>query len=168
MKSFVANLASKFEISPGGSRAAVVLYSTRATTAIRFRDHTNSQSFATAVRRLRHERGYTRIDLALRRAYFDLFSPRVNTRFIAPKIVFVLTDGEQTKATGYIPLDRASERLKSAGVRVIAIGIGNSVKTNELKQIASSDKDVIITKSFDTLLATVEPLTKSACEGIEG
>ena len=168
MKTFVGNLAAKFQISPGGSRAAVVLYSTTATTAIRFRDYTNSASFSRAVQRLRHERGFTRIDLALRRAYFDLFSLRANSRFLAPKIAFVLTDGEQTKARGFTPLDRASGLLKSVGVRVIAIGVGKYVKRDELKLIASSEKDVIIAQSFDDLLAAVEPLTKSACEGIEG
>lgn len=42
------------------------------------------------------------------------------------------------------------------------------MKEEELKMIASSDEDVIITDSFDGLLAQVEPLTRSACEGIEG
>ena len=168
MKTFVSNLAAKFQISSGGSRAAVVLYSTRATTPIRFRDHTSPRSFSSAVQRLRHERGYTRIDLALTRAYFDLFSTRVNSRFLVPKFAFVLTDGAQTQTSGYTPLDRASKRLKDVGVRVIAIGIGKRVNTDELKQIASSDKDVIIAQSFDKLLAIVEPLTSSACEEIEG
>ena len=168
VKTFVANLASKFQISPSGSRVAVVLYSTQASTPIRFGAYTSAETFKAAVQRLRHERGYTRIDLALRSAYFDLFRSRVNTRFLAPKIAFVLTDGEQTKAEGYTPLDREASRLKNIGVRIISIGIGKNVKRDELKQIASSEKDVIVTKTFDTLLATTEELIRTACEGIEG
>ena len=167
MKTFVSTLAERFKISPGGSRAAVVQYSTRATTVISFRVHNNPQTFARAVQRLRHERGYTRIDLALTRAYFDLFRPRVNSRFLVPKIAFLLTDGEQTKQFGYTPLNQASQRLKDVGVRLIAIGIGGNVKRGELEQIASSKKDVIIADSFDKLLAVVESLTQTACEGIE-
>ena len=147
---------------------AVVLYSSRASTPIRFGAYTSAETFRRAVQRLRHERGFTRIDLALRKAYFDLFSSRVNARFLAPKIAFVLTDGEQTKELGYTPLDRAASTLKNVGVRIISIGIGKNVKRDELKQIASSEKDVVVTKSFDTLLATTEELIRTACEGIEG
>lgn len=167
VKTFVANLASNFNISPGGSRAAVVLYSTDASTDIKFTDFTSSESFARAVQRLRHQRGFTRIDLALQRAYYDLFSPRATSRYDVPKIAFVLTDGEQTPSPGALPLDRAAKFLKNEGVRLIAIGIGKNVKNEELKSIASSDKDVILADTFDGLLAEVEPLTKSACEGLE-
>lgn len=167
VKTFVANLASNFNISPGGSRAAVVLYSTDASTDIKFTDFTSSESFARAVQRLRHQRGFTRIDLALQRAYYDLFSPRATSRYDVPKIAFVLTDGEQTPSPGALPLDRAAKFLKNEGVRLIAIGIGKNVKNEELKSITSSDKDVILADTFDGLLAEVEPLTKSACEGLE-
>ncbi len=146
----------------------MVVYSTGASTDIQFTDHSTSESFARAVQRLRHQRGFTRIDLALQRAFFDLFGRRGTARFLVPKIAFVLTDGEQTATAGAIPLDRASGWLKSAGVRLIAIGVGRNVNEQELKTIASSDDDVIITDSFDGLLAQVDPLTKAACEGIEG
>ena len=165
----MADLGAKFNISPGGSRAAVVVYSTSASTEIQFTEHSSPDSFARAVQRLRHQRGFTRIDLALLRAYFDLFSRRGTARgFLVPKIAFLLTDGEQTPAPGAMRLDRAAGLLKGAGVRLIAIGVGRRVNEEELKMIASSDEDVIITDDFDSLLAEVEPLTRTACEGIEG
>ncbi|CAH3148677.1 unnamed protein product, partial [Porites evermanni] len=107
MKTFVSKMVEQFNISPAGSRAAVVQYSTKATTVIRF--------------------GFS-----------------------------------------YTPLDEASQLMKDVGVLVIAIGIGKSVKREELEQIASSKKDVIIAKSFDDLLPAVESLTQTACEDIEG
>ena len=167
VKTFVANLAAKFNISPRGSRAAVVLYSTSASTVIKFTDFTSSQSFTSAVQSLEHQRGFTRIDLALQRAYYDLFNRRATSRYDVPKLAFVLTDGEQTQSPGAIPLKRASRFLKDVGVRLITIGIGSNVNKNELKTIASSDKDVITADTFDDLLAQVEPLTKSACEGFQ-
>lgn len=168
VKNFVVELASKFDISPGGSRAAVVVYSTRATTRIRFTDHSTYGSFANAVQRLRHERGYTRIDLALQKALFDVFSSRGKPRFLVPKIAFVLTDGEQTRAPKQIPLDEVSDLLKKRGVRIISIGIGKRVNKNQLTVIASSEKDVVIADSFDGLVSEVEPLFQSACKGNEG
>ena len=169
VKNFVVELASKFDISPGGSRAAVVVYSTRATTRIRFTDHSTYGSFANAVQRLRHERGYTRIDLALQRAYFDVFSRRGKPRFLVPKIAFVLTDGEQTRVENGPSLEEVSDRLKKkAGVRIISIGIGKRVNKNQLTVIASSEKDVVIAESFDGLVSKVEPLFQSACKGNEG
>ena len=168
VKNFVVELASKFDISPGGSRAAVVVYSTRATTRIRFTDHSTYGSFANAVQSLRHERGYTRIDLALQRAYFDVFGPRGKPRFLVPKIAFVLTDGEQTRAPKQKSLDEVSDLLKKRGVRIISIGIGKRVNKNQLTVIASSEKDVVIAESFDGLVSEVEPLFQSACKGNEG
>ena len=168
VKNFVVELASKFDISPGGSRAAVVVYSTRATTRIRFTDHSTYGSFANAVQRLRHERGYTRIDLALQKAYLDVFGPRGKPRFLVPKIAFVLTDGEQTKAPKQKSLDEVSDLLKKRGVRIISIGIGKRVNKNQLTVIASSEKDVVIAESFDGLVSEVEPLFQSACKGNEG
>ena len=168
VKNFVVELASKFDISPGGSRAAVVVYSTRATTRIRFTDHSTYGSFANAVQRLRHERGYTRIDLALQRAYLDVFGPRGKSRFLVPKIAFVLTDGEQTRNGNELSLEVVSDRLKKKGVRIISIGIGKRVDKSQLTVIASSEKDVVIAESFDGLVSEVEPLFQSACKGNEG
>ena len=165
VKTFVANLAANFNISPGGSRAAVVLYSTSASTDIKFTDFTSSESFGRAVQQLTHQRGFTRIDLALQRAYYDLFSSRAVSRYDVPKLAFLLTDGEQTPSPDAIPLDRAARFLKNEGVRLITIGIGKNVKEEELKSIASSEKDVILADTFDGLLKEVEPLTESACEG---
>lgn len=167
VKTFVATLAANFNISPRGSRAAVVLYSTQASTVIKFTDFTSSATFASAVQRLEHQRGFTRIDLALQRAYYDLFNRRATSRYDVPKLAFVLTDGEQTPAPGAISLERAARFLKDEGVRLIAIGIGDNVKTDELKAIASSDKDVITADTFDGLSAQVKPLTKAACEGFQ-
>ena len=169
VKNFVVELASKFHISPGGSRAAVVVYSTRATTRIRFTDHSTYGSFANAVQSLRHERGYTRIDLALEKAYFDVFSLRGKPRLLVPKIAFVLTNGEQTRVENGPSLEEVSDRLKKkAGVRIISIGIGKRVNKNQLTVIASSEKDVVIAESFDGLVSKVEPLFQSACKGNEG
>ena len=168
VKNFVVELASKFDISPGGSRAAVVVYSTRATTRIRFTDHSTYGSFANAVQRLRHERGYTRIDLALQKANLDVFGSRGKSRFLVPKIAFVLTDGEQTRNGNELSLKVVSDRLKKKGVRIISIGIGKRVDKSQLTVIASSEKDVVIAESFDGLVSEVEPLFQSACKGNEG
>ena len=166
MKTFVANLAEQFQISPSGSRAAVVLYSTRATVSFKFGAYTNPETFRKAVMALKHERGFTRIDLALINAYYFVF--RGNTRFLVPKLIFVLTDGEQTKTGSYTPLNRASSRLKKEGVRIIAIGIGKNVNMDELKQITSSEKDIIVAKTFDDLSQFLSPLLKTACDDVVG
>ena len=168
VKTFVATLAASFNISTGGSRVAVVLYSTGATTAIKFDDFTSADSFERAVQLLKHERGYTRIDLALQRAYYDLFSRRGSARYDVPRIVFLLTDGEQTKDPQALSLARMARLIKDQQVRIIAIGIGKEVQTQELMTIATNEKDVIQADVFDDLLDKVQPLTQSACESFLG
>ena len=162
MKTFVANLAEKFQISPSGSRAAVVLYSTNATVSFTFGTYTSPETFRKAVMDLKHERGFTRIDHALKKAYHSLF--RGNTRFLAQKLIFVLTDGKQTKSEPYTRLDTASSPLKREGIRIIAIGIGKKVNMGELRQITSSEKDIIVAETFDDLSQFLNPLLKTACD----
>ena len=168
VKTFVSNLAASFNISPGGSRVAVVLYSTGATTAIKFDDFTSADSFERAVKLLKHERGFTRIDLALQRTYYDLFGRRGSSRYEVPKIAFLITDGKQTEDSQALSLGKMARLIKDQRVRIVAIGVGKQVETQELMTIATNEKDVIQADTFDNLLEKVQPIAESACESFLG
>ena len=54
--------------------------------------------------------------------------------------------------------------MKAAGVRRIAIGIGNEIDKGELVQIAGNQQDVIQVKSYSELIRKLEYIMKLACE----
>lgn len=106
MKQFISRMASLFNISPTGTRVAVILYSNEAKTEIDFGSYTSHGSFRDAVLRLPHQRGLTRIDRALKVAYDDLYGPTGSSRRGVQKIAVVLTDGRQTPAVDAVPLNQ--------------------------------------------------------------
>ena len=54
--------------------------------------------------------------------------------------------------------------MKAAGVRRIAIGIGNEIDKGELVQIAGNQQDAIQVKSYGELIRKLEYIMKLACE----
>ena len=75
----------------------------------------------------------------------------------------MITDGEQTTTKEYTPLDIASKRIKDKGVEVFALGVGSGVKTDQLRQIASSDDNVFTSPGFKELVNVVKPIVEKSC-----
>ena len=91
----------------------------------------------------------------------------VNARLFYFKIAFVITDGQQTTDKGpYIPLDAATEGLKSQGITIYSMGIGKQVNVAELAALASGYENVFLAKSFKALEGEVEGIKQEICEGI--
>ncbi|KAK3745599.1 hypothetical protein QZH41_005840 [Actinostola sp. cb2023] len=164
VRSFIARLASNFHISPTTTRLGLILYSNDAKNEINFGDFPDVSSFSTAVAALPHQRGKTRIDRALLLAYKDFFGPQGTARRGVLHIAIVMTDGRQTMTPDVVPLDRASEPLKRAGVYIVAVGIGLDAKREELRLMTAADEDVIMLQSFDALIRKVKSFAKTACE----
>ena len=53
---------------------------------------------------------------------------------------------------------------KAAGVRRIAVGIGNEIHRDELVEIAGNYEDVIQVYSYGDLISKLENIMKLACE----
>ena len=97
-KDFLKALAGAFDISPDGSRAGVVTFSSRSKHSIKMSDHTDITSFNTAVDNIPLMGFQTRIDRALRQAQKELFAPANGGRPEIKDILILLTDGTQTKS----------------------------------------------------------------------
>lgn len=54
--------------------------------------------------------------------------------------------------------------MQEAGVRRVAIGIGSGIDISELRQIASSNEDVLQVSRYDELYGKLERIMKMACE----
>ena len=160
-KNFVKEVARSFGVAPGQSQAAMVLYSNSASVKARFGQYASAEEFGQAVDALPYERGLTRIDKALDVAATEIFP---GARTGVPKIALVITDGKQTKAADAKGLKEASEPLRKAGVRVLAVGIGSGVDPGELRLVAGSEEDVVVAADFADLLLKLGNITSQACQ----
>ena len=99
---------------------------------------------AQAVDALPFDRGVTRIDLALREAQRNFFTPAMGARLSAAKIVIVLTDGKQTTGRAdYVNPATVAQELRDAGISTIVVGMGSGktlyarMRVNKLHEIFS-------------------------------
>ena len=151
-KEFVKSVADSLHISPDrGSQVAVVLFSFYSQLSIKFTDHTNANDFKRAVDALPLMRSTTRIDRALTTAYNEMFNEKNGMRVKVPKVLILLTDGEQTKGADAIPPEQVVQKFHDAGIKVIVIGIGTGVNSVELGKMVKSRENLYLAKSFDQL-----------------
>ena len=162
-KTAVIILARSFGLSRLGTHVAVIVFGSEATTAINLNDHTDLESFADAVRKIKYKGGHTRIDLALAVAWTRVFTPSGGAREGMPKMLIIMADGQQTSAPDAIPLEAAVAPLASIGVQIVSIGIGYEVDVYELMAISEARENIYHVKSFDTLFDTITDVGKSLC-----
>lgn len=146
---------------------AVVVYSTRAEVKISFPQFTSFRSFAIAVSQIPYPRGYTRIDLALKKVAEEVFSIDGGARSNVPKILIVMTDGYQTRTADSIPLDKAVLPLRAKGVQVYALAIGQFVKEYELRLLVQKPAHVFRSSRFSTLSSVISGLATTTCKNGE-
>ena len=139
----------------------MVLFSNSASVQARFGQYATMEKFAKAVDALPYERGQTRIDRALDLAATDIFP---EARAGVPKLALLITDGRQTPAADAKDLREASETLRKAGVRVLAVGIGSGVDRDELRLVAETGNNVVVVPTFENLPLKIGSLTSRACK----
>ena len=163
-KDFVKVIAGSFGIQPGGSRAGVILYSDQATSNIRLNDYLYEEDFAREVDRLPYMKGETRIGKALELAATQLMVPIDGIRPGLVKIIMLLTAGGQLNRNDTILLDAAMQMLKHMAAKVIVIGVGEEVDKSEMRSLVAHRKNVLLEKSFDSLLLKTRQIAKLACD----
>ena len=147
-KEFVKQLAKNMGVSASGVHVSVVQFSNNASLEIRFRD--DITHFTSEVDALTLKFGTTRIDEGLDVAFTKMFQPYNGMRPYeqCSKVVILLTDGHND-----FPLAKldVAKRFHDAGIRVVAIGIGNNVRTDELDSLVELKSDRYLAKDFDEL-----------------
>ena len=165
-KYFLKTLAGTFDITNNDIRAGVVTFSSWSELSIKFSDHSTSEAFNKAVDDIPLMGFQTRIDKALRRAQADMFNPAHGARSSVPKILILLTDGSQTGKNPENPAVIAKE-LRDSGVYIIVVGIGQTVKYNELLSMAGTPDNVFSASSFEELITQdfIQKVSVTTCPG---
>ena len=160
-KNFVKEVAKSFALAPDHSQAAMVLFSNLTSVQARFGQYATTEEFAKVVDALPYEGGLARIDRALDLAATDIFP---EAREGVPKLALLTTDGRQTPTADAKDLREASEPLRKARVRVLAVGIGSGVDRDELRLVTETDDTAVVVPSFQHLLLKIGNLTSKACK----
>eukprot|EP00794_Sanderia_malayensis_P005408 gene5408-6084_t len=151
-KQFVSQVASMNNISISGAHVGVVLFSQTSSLPIKFSDYYNRTDFKSGVDKLKHECSITRIDKGLKLAYDKMLTKSYGARDGVPKVLFLVTDGKQTRRYNYIEPRVVAEPLRQNGVHIKAIGIGRDADRKELESITGNKDNVYLIKYFNQLL----------------
>ena len=162
-KGAIIMLAKSFGLSRQGTHTSVIIYGSDARVAIKLGDHVTIDEFSAAVQKLSHTGGSTRIDKALLMASTHVFSPENGGRSGMPKMLIIMTDGQQTSAPDAVPLEEAVAPLRLNGVKVVSVAIGNEVDEYELLALSELRDNIFRIQSFDTLYDTVTEVGQSLC-----
>ena len=107
-KGFIKSIVGKFQIAANKSRAAVVRYSSTASSVIRFNTFNNLLDLVRGIENIQYLGGSRRMDAALKEAY----KMRETARSDVPTYVIFLTAGRQASTPFPTPLDRAAPGLQ--------------------------------------------------------
>ncbi|KAL9966798.1 hypothetical protein ACROYT_G024919 [Oculina patagonica] len=163
-KDFIGLMANSFLKNKVGSRVGLVQFSIVPTINAWFSEELTSDQFRDALDKVRYDGGYTRLDRALVLAGEKLFSEEEGMRKDIPKIMVVITDGINTDAPDFVPLDKAVAPLKRAGVRVFVVSIGSEEGREELYLLTQQQKDLYFVQTYDDLALQLRRISKDTCE----
>lgn len=163
-KDFIELMANSFLKNKVGSRVGLIQYSIVPTINARFSDGLTSNQFRSVLDKVVHKGGYTRLDRALLLAGEKLFSDEEDMRKDIPKVLVVITDGINTDAPDFTPLDTAVAPLRRAGVRVFIVCIGSKKGLEELYLLTQQREDFYHVKTYNDLALQLRRISKDSCE----
>ena len=163
-KQFIKNIASTFRTGPRNSSFALITFSDAARVQAQFGDHSDLRSFEAKLDALSQAKGGTRIDKALEVAAYSLFGSLGSASLTLSKVLVIVTDGSQPPASDAVSLKEAVLPLRKLGVRVLVVGVTDSIHIAELLTLVERDQDVFWAKDFDDLLRKSCEIAEATCK----
>ncbi|XP_066555651.1 collagen alpha-1(VII) chain [Amia ocellicauda] len=131
MEGVATPLASS--VGRGAVRFGTVQYSDTSREEFNFDKYENGTELLSAIRNLNYKGGNTRTGAGLKYVADNFFS-RGGLRDV-PKVTILITDGKSQDS-----VDQPSQKLRSLGVKVFAVGVKNADR-RELGQVASEPRE---------------------------
>ena len=147
VKSFVKQVISRYKISSGGVRIAVVLFSTKAHVELKLNEEHTVEGVLRRIYTLRHLGGSRNMAAGLYAMNHIVFQPKNGDRSDVENIAILLTSGTSTVKRD---TQRYAKEAKDNGVKIIGIGIG----------IAKSDQRELYTVVSPQSIFVVRTVTK--------
>lgn len=159
---FVGNFSSRFFIGPDAVQIGVVTFATNIQNEFWLNTYSNTSDIVNAIQNVQYLQGGTNTAAALNFVRNNSFTKAHGGRDGVPKVLIVLTDGQSSS-----PPDTAIEagNIHHTDIKVISIGIGSSVNTDELKTIATDNSHAFTVANFSALKDIALELEKQTCKG---
>ena len=153
-KAFIKSLAKTLNLSPGKTRASVVVYSGVASLEIRLNAYYNSTIFDKAVDDLPYLGSVRRMDLGLREGAVAMKDARPNVR----RVVVLLTTGRQSQSSNLLP--QAVKPLLELSANIYVVAIGSRPNNQELRLVVKEPGNVLKVSRFDDLTPQTRPIAR--------
>ncbi|XP_062248801.1 collagen alpha-1(XX) chain isoform X2 [Platichthys flesus] len=163
VRDFLEGLMTPFHIGPNNIQIGLTQYSGDPRTEWHLNNFTTKDQLLEAVRNFRYKGGNTFTGQALLHVMEDNMRAEAGARADTPFFLVLLTDGKsQDDAIA------AANKLKNAGVEIIAVGVKNADEA-ELRHVASEpvDLNVYNVNDFPLLSKLVARLVHILCGRIE-
>uniref|UniRef100_A0A8C1LKV4 Collagen, type VII, alpha 1 n=1 Tax=Cyprinus carpio TaxID=7962 RepID=A0A8C1LKV4_CYPCA len=159
VKNFMAGIVKPFAraVGPSGIRFGTVQYSDTARVEFTFTTYLNGTELITAIENINYKGGNTRTGAGLKYIADNFFSP-ASIRDV-PKIPILITDGKSQDS-----VQEPSQKLRSLGVKVFAVGI-KSADATELNLIASPPQNEFTSQiaNFKALISLLPLVSRRVC-----
>lgn len=155
---FTTRLAIAWADNPQ-NRLAFIVYSTNAQRIIGLEDNLSVQEIRDTVYSAPYLNSGTASHLGLDLAFQQI---QQSNRTTVPQNLVFLTDGASDSS---LSTKSSAERVRDAGIKAFAVGIGENVVKDELLAIAGDKPEhVFNTDGFEDLLKLLLPVSKIVCE----
>ena len=159
------NLAATFVVGHNAARIGVVSFSYFSKLNIKLKDYSSIESFSKAVNNVSLMSYTTRLDRALRFTREELFSIVNGARTGVPRLMIVIIGSSQTRDGVAEDPKKIAEELKSEGISIVVIAIGDEVEQSEIEYIFGASKLYLVPSIYRLFLenSKLQSIKKEMC-----
>lgn len=160
-KNFVSSIVDTLNVSADENRIAIINYSTNSEIVTYLNSNLDKEGLLNTIDSISAFQGSTYTDLALKDCFsiYSIENGMRNASAAASKVIIVQTDG---KSNGQEQPGPIAEKLRSLGITIYAIGVGDYINFNELKEIGSSGR-VYKIEDYDTVVQSFQEINQVLC-----
>ena len=164
-KVLLRNLAATFVVGHNAARIGVVSFSYFSKLNIKLKDYSSIESFSKAVNNISLMGYTTRLDRALRFTREELFSIVNGARTGVPRLMIVIIGSSQTRDGVAEDPIKIAEELKSEGISIVVIAIGDEVEQSEIEYIFGASKLYLVPSIYRLFLenSKLQSIKKEMC-----
>ncbi|XP_031567316.1 macrophage mannose receptor 1-like, partial [Actinia tenebrosa] len=162
-KEFMLKVMRGFQVTNNETHVGLIRFANDADVIFGLKKHHNVLELKKAIDDMLFVQGETHTEKALDLARTTLFSQTAGSRMDVPRIALVMTDG---KSDSFRRTSQAAAKLKTMGVTIVTLGIGNGVDRKELIDMSTSEDYVLYVESYAALSKRVKEIRERVCDEI--
>ena len=147
----VSSFVNNIDMAPGKNRIAVITYSDTAVVNINLDDHVDKVALQAQINGLPYVGRGTNTYDGLLKMNDEVFIGAGSAD--RKRLAILITDGKGTINSGNLTKQLA-DQVKARGIEVVAIGVTKKVNLEELQDVASEDK-VVLVSGFKNFVSSV-------------